>query len=396
MIEYFGPGPKKREDAVVAPASGFERLVARARRALSSKTRLEALCASLAEAVKDMDPERVRALALKGAPAGASPKRGDLASHPMGWAAYNAGSFGGSAIELFLSLGADPDEPVKMGGRSAPLASHALRSQQWEGALALLSKSANPLASDSNGEGLWLAAAGCLGSRRSNEIKNSAFEAVIERLKALGANPNERSASRGPWDDDIPGAGGAGGSTPLALAADWPMMTAALLKAGADPNIANHSGMTPLMWAAAHGSRLCAGLLAAAGAEADARDHQGVTALMRAAAAGCEMTVELLLAAGADSKAIDHNGRDALDWLIRGSLEEPEDTENWQVRGAAEVGELLIKAGVPRLGKSRLEGLGPEAQEPGAWLARVRAEEERLELAAGVESARPAPRSPRL
>ncbi len=90
---------------------------------------------------------------------------------------------------------------------------------------------------------------------------------------------------------------------------------AALLRHGADPNLANLNGKTPMVFAAqARYGEDCLRELLKGGAELDlASKNEGMTPLMWAAASGLKANVELLLAAGADLKSRDGNRYTALD-----------------------------------------------------------------------------------
>src|SRR5690348_440210 len=75
------------------------------------------------------------------------------------------------------------------------------------------------------------------------------------------------------------------GSSPL-LAAAWAAQESsmrALLAAGAEPNLTNHSGDTPLLAAAYNGMSSCVEALLQAGADVDIPSFMGVTALGAAA-----------------------------------------------------------------------------------------------------------------
>ena len=95
---------------------------------------------------------------------------------------------------------------------------------------------------------------------------------------------------------------GPGGSTPLMYAVlygDAPMV-AALIKAGADPNIRNHTGATALTWAVDDIEKVK--LLIDAGADVNATSDFGRSPLMLAAAQlGSAPTVKLLLERGAEA-----------------------------------------------------------------------------------------------
>ncbi len=153
-------------------------------------------------------------------------------------------------------------------------------------------------------------------SRRPPLVDAANFFAVakVESLLAAGADPNVADES---------------GFTPLHAAAwmgddegqDQPTgrIIAALLRAGADPNARHGEGWTPLHHAVegdAPNATAAAALLAA-GADPDTRDDAGRTPLHAAAdQAGRERALECmrrLIAAGADRTVRDWNGQTALD-----------------------------------------------------------------------------------
>jgi ankyrin repeat protein len=94
--------------------------------------------------------------------------------------------------------------------------------------------------------------------------------------------------------------------TPLALAAQkgHAAVIAALLKAGANPNLTNDLGSTPLMWASASGDVDSVKALLAAGADVDAREKmRGQTALMFAAGFNRAAVIRVLATKHADLNA---------------------------------------------------------------------------------------------
>lgn len=80
---------------------------------------------------------------------------------------------------------------------------------------------------------------------------------------------------------------------------------------GADPNLQDRSGFTPLNYAASAGSAECARALLQAGAHIDASGFQGRTALMSAADKGHQEVVALLLKAGANTTLHSRDGKTA-------------------------------------------------------------------------------------
>ncbi|HLK19883.1 MAG TPA: ankyrin repeat domain-containing protein, partial [Bryobacteraceae bacterium] len=141
----------------------------------------------------------------------------------------------------------------------------------------------------------WVcAAAGELPSDRVlAEIRKGDLAAVTSSL-AHGANVNARDAK---------------GATALMYAALYgdTRFVDLLLQKGADPNLSNDLGITPLMWAAGDFAKTRS--LVAHGANVNARSAYGYTALSVAAASpGNLATVKLLLDKGADPKAADKDG----------------------------------------------------------------------------------------
>jgi uncharacterized protein len=97
-----------------------------------------------------------------------------------------------------------------------------------------------------------------------------------------------------------------GGITPLWISAQNgnARLIETLLKAGADPNVANALGMTPIMMAAASGSVDTIKALVARGADVNAKENTyAQTALMFAAAANHARAIEVLLEVGAKANS---------------------------------------------------------------------------------------------
>ena len=93
---------------------------------------------------------------------------------------------------------------------------------------------------------------------------------------------------------------------------DYVRAVRALLKAGADPNLASKTDLTPLMITSAAGNLDIAKALLDAGADPNLRDRAGRTALMFAAKSEQPALVELLLSKQADPRAVALDGKTAL------------------------------------------------------------------------------------
>lgn len=136
---------------------------------------------------------------------------------------------------------------------------------------------------------------------------------IMHMLAGAGADPNVRDRQ---------------GNTPLILAAQsmsepelYVEMAGILLKAGARVNEKGDKGMTALMWASGQGLPGVAKRLLAAGADAGVRDDNGMTALMFAANFGQMGSLKLLLKAGARANDTDNAGWSPLMHAIKGTFE---------------------------------------------------------------------------
>ena len=103
-----------------------------------------------------------------------------------------------------------------------------------------------------------------------------------------------------------------------AVRADCADCAGVLLSLGADADMADNFGYSPLIHAAATGRTAMAQLLAPA-ANKDARDNTGSTALMHAAHNGMTDMVNMLLTAGADARLRNNHGLDAWEIARRAS-----------------------------------------------------------------------------
>jgi ankyrin len=133
----------------------------------------------------------------------------------------------------------------------------------------------------------------------------------VETVRALlkgGANPNAKQAGTG--------------HTALmwALTERHAGVVDALVKHGADVNLASTTGFTPLMFAAQQGDVDSAHILLDAKARpSDAQPKTGLTALMVASAMVQTKVVDALLENGADPNGVDKNGYMALHRVVRDS-----------------------------------------------------------------------------
>ena len=90
-----------------------------------------------------------------------------------------------------------------------------------------------------------------------------------------------------------------------------------LLEFGANPNVTDRSGVTPLMNAARSGAQKYTAMFIEAKAELDLQDSLGATALMHAVLGVSYEVVSLLLAAGADRTIRNDRRHTALDLAVQ-------------------------------------------------------------------------------
>jgi len=111
-----------------------------------------------------------------------------------------------------------------------------------------------------------------------------------------------------------------------AIIGDDRRRVAALLRAGADPNLPDSYGTTPLYLASVQGAATVVPLLLAAGAEPNVETGQRTegTPLCAAACWGHAAVVRELLAYGADPNLREDQGAGMtpLEWAVRGSHDE--------------------------------------------------------------------------
>ncbi len=165
-------------------------------------------------------------------------------------------------------------------------------------------------------------------------LDNTTSLDMIRILLDAGANPNAQLKLFPPYRAVGPDRGAdmmlTIGATPLLRAAKAGDVEAVrlLLAHGADPNLPNIQGVTPVMAAAGLGSNeidtrgrfktqpelvACIDLLVKAGADVNARDHNGSTALHGAALFGYDDVIRNLVAHNADINAKDNKGMTPLD-----------------------------------------------------------------------------------
>jgi len=95
------------------------------------------------------------------------------------------------------------------------------------------------------------------------------------------------------------------------------------IQEGADPNICDKDGFTPLMFAITNGDPRVTAYLIEHGSDVNMRNIVGQTSLMLAALGGHRRIVEQLVRAGADVQAVDQEKRSVLAWAAsRGDFPE--------------------------------------------------------------------------
>ena len=118
------------------------------------------------------------------------------------------------------------------------------------------------------------------------------------------------------------------GLTPLQSATGWGRVhttaaIAVLLNAGANPNVRDHMGITPLHRVADRGDSTAVAWLLDAGANANVQNQFGWTPLHDAAKQGYTAAMAALLDAGAIPNVQENGGGRRCTWLLRMAAQRP-------------------------------------------------------------------------
>lgn len=290
----------------------------------------------LLKAVSDSDVQNVRALLERGVSANARYKSGNNATEPtillisvsrdIVIAKMNEHASRGSKgygrdieiVNLLLDHGADVNAKEKSSGLTALM--QAVIRGQYEMAKILLERGADVDAKAADGE-----TALALALRTTREDAHPDVPSRIQMADLLvrnGANVNV--ADNNGWtplmiaitERELPDEG----TTRLELARF-------LIKSGADVNVSGKYGETPLMLAANYDEPEVVTALLGAGARVDSKDVNGFTALIAAAGGGSAESVSNLIRKGADVHVKTGNGytalRSAREWY-EASLKDPD------------------------------------------------------------------------
>ena len=87
-----------------------------------------------------------------------------------------------------------------------------------------------------------------------------------------------------------------------------------LISKGADVNLTNAGGKSPIFQAATRGQLECIQPLAGAGAKVNQQDGKGTSPLLLATQLGNKSVIQLLLSLGADANLADHLGATPSSW----------------------------------------------------------------------------------
>lgn len=196
-------------------------------------------------------------------------------------------------LEALLSKGVSPDFTLPSDGKGcseaealSPLQAAACGGENDAVKLLLKHRAAVDMRLSDRGTALTLAA-------------KHGHEAVVETLLDAGADPNVADVA---------------GMTPLMLAAGRADIVEMLIAHKADVSAVSHEGRNALMLTT---SENVAKLLLDRGAAIDAKDYAGDTALLHAVEADAPEVIEFLLARGADATIRDSRGETALQLAVR-------------------------------------------------------------------------------
>ncbi len=272
-------------------------------------------------------------------------------------------------VNLYVAAGINVNAPDKRGEIHSTALLNAIVSHQPKTALYLLARGADPNLANSDGV-TPLSLATRAGIDSSNGRLREDYPELIDALIARGANIDARDGNGGTPLMEAALAGSVraseilmnkganinartgSGESALLYTAN-PAVASFLLERGADPNVTDDEGRTPLMnvvkrgWLEVVRPALIEGYpeliraLLDKGANVNAQDKTGTTALMEAAANGDIDTVELLLAHGANLVLKNAGGETAFDIAVKNT------------RGA--VVKAFIENGYPLTAKQRLK-----------------------------------------
>jgi ankyrin repeat protein len=254
-------------------------------------------------------------------------------------AIYNGSSEAGDLVRLLIKYGIDPKRPFNgssllfwaaRDGKSPDiirvLRSAGVEIKDNEGVEYVAVKNSEEMA-------LALLESG-LGVKSRNDLLVSSIELkgkerLLQKVLQLGCEVNYRFNQ---------------GNTALVIAIkENTQYVPILINAGADVNLANDEGTTPLMEAVAIRNKELIALLLRAKAKIDQADNDGKTPLMVAVYRGYEDIVALLLESGADVTIKDPAGGHALSYLANSSSWRDEPSVKSRLEG---IMDSLIQAGL--------------------------------------------------
>ena len=230
------------------------------------------------------------------------------------------------AVKL-LEAGADPDAPGGWG--QTPL--HEAAEYRTPALVqALLDAGADPNATDRYGSSALHVAARA-GTPEVIALLVAAG-AEVNGQTEVGTSPIHIAVSSVPFDLT--------GDDPQVQTGSWRLRAAALLEAGADPNLPDAEGDTPLHFTAQEVDTALVSLLSTAGADLNARNERGETPLLTARYHANAPVARKLLDLGADASVLEGTGG------IDGPLCDLNDS-SFLLRAPAEILADCLEAGFP-------------------------------------------------